>query len=47
VRDEATGGLRELQIEELRNLYSLPSTIIMAKSSRMIWADGWGQDECM
>jgi hypothetical protein len=30
-RDEVTGGLRKLHNEELHNLYSLPSIIIMIK----------------
>jgi hypothetical protein len=34
-RDEVTGGWRKLDNEELRNLYSLPSTIRMIKSRRM------------
>jgi hypothetical protein len=37
-RDEVTGGWRKLQNEELHNLYSSPSIIIMAKSRRMRWA---------
>jgi hypothetical protein len=37
-RDEVTGGWRQLHNEELHNLYSSPSTIIMIKSRRMRWA---------
>jgi hypothetical protein len=37
-RDEKTGGWRRLHNEELRNLYSWLSKIIMIKSRRMIWA---------
>jgi hypothetical protein len=37
-RDEVTGGWRKLHNEELRNLYSSPSTIRMIKSRRMRWA---------
>jgi hypothetical protein len=37
-REEVTGGWRELYNEELHNLYSSPSTIIMIKSRRMRWA---------
>jgi hypothetical protein len=33
-----TGGWRKLHNEELRNLYSSPSTIITIKSRRMKWA---------
>jgi hypothetical protein len=33
-RDEVTGGWRKLHDEELHNLYSLPSIIIMIKSRR-------------
>jgi hypothetical protein len=33
-RDEVTGGWRTLHNEELHNLYSSPSTIIMIKSMR-------------
>jgi hypothetical protein len=33
-----TGRWRKLHIEELHNLYSSPSTIIMIKSRRMRWA---------
>jgi hypothetical protein len=36
-RDEVTGGWRKLHNEELHNLYSSPSIIIMIKS-RMRWA---------
>jgi hypothetical protein len=34
-RDEVTGGWRELQNEELHNLYSSPSIIHMIKSRTM------------
>jgi hypothetical protein len=34
-RDKVTGGWRKLHNEELRNLYSSPSIIIMIKSRRM------------
>jgi hypothetical protein len=33
-----TGGWRKLHNEELHNLYSSPSIIIMIKSRRMRWA---------
>jgi hypothetical protein len=33
-----TGGRRKLHNEELQNLYSSPSIIIMFKSRRMRWA---------
>jgi hypothetical protein len=33
-----TGGWRKLHNEELRDLYSLPSIIIIIKSRRMSWA---------
>jgi hypothetical protein len=36
--DEVTGGRRTLHIEELRDLYSSPSTISIIKSRRMRWA---------
>jgi hypothetical protein len=36
--DVLTGGWRELHNEELHNLYSSPSIIIMIKSKRMRWA---------
>jgi hypothetical protein len=36
--DEVTGGWRKLHNEELHNLYSSPSIIIMIKSRRMRWA---------
>jgi hypothetical protein len=35
--DEVMGGWRKLHNEELHNLYSSPSTIMMIKSRRMIW----------
>jgi hypothetical protein len=34
-RDEARGGWRKLHNEELHNLYSSPSIIIIIKSRRM------------
>jgi hypothetical protein len=34
-RDEVTGGWRKLHIEELRDLYSSPSIIIIIMSRRM------------
>jgi hypothetical protein len=37
-RDEVTGDWRKLHNEELHNLYSSPSIIIMIKSKRMRWA---------
>jgi hypothetical protein len=37
-RDEVTGGWRKLHNEELHNLYSSRSIIIMIKSRRMRWA---------
>jgi hypothetical protein len=37
-RDEATGELRKLHDEELRDLYSLPSIIRIIKSRRVRWA---------
>jgi hypothetical protein len=37
-RDEVTGGWRKLHDEELRDLYSSPSTIRIIKSRRMRWA---------
>jgi hypothetical protein len=37
-RDEVMGGWRKLHNEELRNLYSSPSTIRMIKSMRIKWA---------
>jgi hypothetical protein len=38
-RDEMTGGWRKLHNEELHNMYSSPSIIIMIKSRRMIWGE--------
>jgi hypothetical protein len=38
-RDKVTGGWRKLHNEELHNLYSSPSIIIMIKSRRMRWAE--------
>jgi hypothetical protein len=37
-RDEVTGECRKLHNEELRDLYSSPSTIRIIKSRRMRWA---------
>jgi hypothetical protein len=37
-RDEVTGDWRKLHNEDLHNLYSSPSIIIMMKSRRMRWA---------
>jgi hypothetical protein len=37
-RDEVMGGWRKLHNEELHNLYSSPSIIIIIKSRRMRWA---------
>jgi len=37
-RDEVTGEWRKLYNEELRDLYSLPSIVLVVKSRRMRWA---------
>jgi hypothetical protein len=37
-RDEVTRGWRKLHNEELRNLYSSPAIIRMAKSRRIRWS---------
>jgi hypothetical protein len=37
-RNEVTGGWRKLHNEELRDLYSSPSLIMVIESRRMIWA---------
>jgi hypothetical protein len=37
-RDEVTGKWRKLHNEELRDLYSSPSMIIIIKPRRMRWA---------
>jgi hypothetical protein len=39
-RDEVTGKWRKRHSEELHDLYSLPSTIRIMKSSRMSWVVG-------
>jgi hypothetical protein len=36
-RDEVTRRWRKLHVEELRNLYFLPSKIRIIKSRRMMW----------
>jgi hypothetical protein len=41
-RDRVTGGWRKLHNEELHNLYSSPSIIIILKSMRMRWAGHGG-----
>jgi hypothetical protein len=38
MRNEITGGWRELHNEELHNLYSSPYIIRMITSNRMRWA---------
>jgi hypothetical protein len=38
-RNEVTGGWRKLHNEELYNLYSSPSIIIIINSRRMRWAE--------
>jgi hypothetical protein len=38
-RDEVTGGRRKLHNEELHNVYSSLSIIIMTKSRRMRWTE--------
>jgi hypothetical protein len=43
-RDEVTGEWRQLQNEELHNLYSSPNIIRLLKSMRMSWA--W-HEACM
>jgi hypothetical protein len=37
-RDEVTGGWRKLHNEELRDVFSSPSTIRIIESRRMRWA---------
>ena len=37
-RDEVTGEWRKLHNEELSDLYSLPSIVLVVKSRRMRWA---------
>jgi hypothetical protein len=36
-RDELTRGWRKLHNDEMRDLYSSPSTVKMVKSRRMMW----------
>jgi hypothetical protein len=38
-RDKVIGGWRKLHREELHNLYSSPSIIIMMNSRRVRWAE--------
>ena len=38
-RDEVTGEWRKLHNEELRDLYSLPNIVQVAKTIRMKWAE--------
>jgi hypothetical protein len=49
--DEVIGGWRKLHIEELRDLYSLPSIIRIIKSKGMRWAGHVarmrGKDKCV
>jgi len=37
-RDEVTGEWRNLHIEELNDLYSIPNIVRVVKSRRMRWA---------
>jgi hypothetical protein len=43
VRDEVTGGWIKLHNEELRDLYSSPSIIIMIKSRKVRWTGHEGE----